>query len=118
MVWPTATPPMTTILPGRASRAAPSVAVRDLLGRSVTQSCHEQRRVELGSANADGVAEHLAGAQGARLFDVLAGDPAAAHDDEDLVLLGQFFEGLGVLLEALLHRGLPGWSRRENRRIS
>ncbi len=42
-----------------------------------------------------------AGAQGAGLFDVLAGDPAAADYDEDLVLLGQFFEGLGVLLQAL-----------------
>ena len=46
------------------------------------------------------VAEHLAGAQSAGLLDVLAGDPAAAHYYEDLVLLGQFFEGLGVLLEA------------------
>ena len=67
---------------------------------SVAKSCHEQRRVVLGSANADLVAKHLAGAQGAGLFDVLASDPAAAYDHVDLVLGCQFFEGLGVLLEA------------------
>ena len=87
-------------------------------GAAGPQGGHEQRRVELGGADADGVAEHLDGAQGARLFDVLAGDPAAADDYEDLVLLGQFFEGLGVLPQALRRRGLPGWSRLENRRIS
>lgn len=46
----------------------------------------------------DGIAKHLAGAQGARFFDVLAGDPAAT--DEDLVLLSEFFQGLGVLAQA------------------
>jgi hypothetical protein len=42
----------------------------------------------------------LTGAQRRGLLDVLAGDPAAAHDYEYLVLFGQFFEGLSVLLEA------------------
>ena len=37
----------------------------------------------------------------ARLFDVLAGDPAAANNDEDLVLTGELPEGIGVFLQTL-----------------
>jgi len=89
-------------------------------GTNYERCSHAQGIIELGSADADGVAEHLRCAQGARFLDVLASDPAAAHDDVDLVLLGQLFEGLGVLpLRLCTSRpARPGWSRRENRRIS
>ena len=41
-----------------------------------------------------------AGVQSARLFDVLAGDPAAANDDEDLVLQGKLPEGFSLFSQA------------------
>ena len=72
-----------------------------------------RKGVELGRADADGVAEHLAGAQSARLFDVLASDFAAAHYYEDLVLGLRIYEGFW-------HRDLPrpAWNRPTNGRIS
>ncbi|MCK9567037.1 MAG: hypothetical protein M0Q43_13440 [Methanothrix sp.] len=73
---------------------------------------------ELGCVDADGIAKHLAGAQGKGLGDGLAGDLAPAYYYEDLVLGSQFLEGPGVLTQARCVAACQDASRRENRRIS
>ncbi|MCK9567034.1 MAG: hypothetical protein M0Q43_13425 [Methanothrix sp.] len=68
--------------------------------------------------SANGIAKHLAGAQGASFLDVLAGDLAAAYYYEDLVLGSQFLEGLSVLTQARCVAACQDASRLKNRRIS
>ena len=68
--------------------------------------------------SADGIAKHLAGAQGAVFGDALAGDHAAAYHYEDRALRCQLFQGLSVLTQARCVAACQDASRRENRRIS